>query len=42
MVDAFGQTVVMATRDPAAAAGADRSVRMAGGRVVPGSGELAA
>ncbi len=34
MVDAFGQTVVMATRDPAVAVRADRSVRMAGGRVV--------
>lgn len=34
MVDAFGQTVVMATRDAAAAARADHSVRLEAGRVV--------
>jgi len=38
LVDAFGQTVVMATRDPAAAARADHAVRLAAGRVVGRSG----
>ncbi len=42
MVDAFGQTVVMATRDPAAAARADHSFHLADGRVVERRAGLAA
>jgi putative ABC transport system ATP-binding protein len=45
-VDELGQTVVMVTHDPAAAAHADRAVVMADGRVVdtvdqPTAGQLA-
>ncbi|MDQ6727563.1 MAG: ATP-binding cassette domain-containing protein [Actinomycetota bacterium] len=42
MVDAFGQTVVMATRDPAVATRADHSIRLCRGRVVQRASAVAA